>query len=33
MTVPATEETRYARNGEVRIAFEDLGGAGASRSC
>ena len=28
MTVPATEETRYARNGEVRIAFEDLGGAG-----
>jgi pimeloyl-ACP methyl ester carboxylesterase len=28
MAVPATEETRYARNGEVRIAFEDLGGAG-----
>jgi pimeloyl-ACP methyl ester carboxylesterase len=28
MTVPSTEETRYARNGEVRIAFEDLGGAG-----
>jgi pimeloyl-ACP methyl ester carboxylesterase len=25
---PATEETRYARNGEVRIAFTDLGGAG-----
>ena len=24
----ATEETRYARNGEVRIASEDLGGAG-----
>ena len=28
MAVPATEETRYARNGEVRIAFTDLGGAG-----
>ena len=28
MAVPATEETRYARNGEVQIAFEDLGGAG-----
>ena len=28
MAVPALGETRYARNGEVRIAFEDLGGAG-----
>ena len=28
MADPATGETRYARNGEVRIAFEDLGGAG-----
>jgi pimeloyl-ACP methyl ester carboxylesterase len=28
MAVPVTGETRYARNGEVRIAFEDLGGAG-----
>ena len=28
MAVPASGETRYARNGEVRIAFEDLGGAG-----
>ena len=28
MSAPATEETRYARNGEVRIAFTDLGGAG-----
>jgi pimeloyl-ACP methyl ester carboxylesterase len=28
MAVPATEETRYARNGEVRIAFTDLGRAG-----
>jgi len=28
MAVPACGETRYARNGEVRIAFEDLGGAG-----
>src|SRR6266496_3447311 len=27
MAAPATKETRYARNGEVRIAFEDLGGA------
>ena len=33
MAIPAAEETRYARNGEVRIAFTDLGGAGASRSC
>jgi hypothetical protein len=33
MAVPALGETRYARNGEVRIAFTDLGGAGASRSC
>jgi pimeloyl-ACP methyl ester carboxylesterase len=28
MAVPAGGETRYARNGEVRIAFTDLGGAG-----
>ena len=28
MAIPATEETRYARNGEVRIGFTDLGGAG-----
>jgi pimeloyl-ACP methyl ester carboxylesterase len=28
MAVPATEGTRYARNGEVRIGFTDLGGAG-----
>lgn len=28
MAVPAAGETRYARNGEVRIAFEELGGAG-----
>ncbi len=28
MAVPAAEETRYACNGEVRIAFTDLGGAG-----
>jgi hypothetical protein len=28
MAVPETGETRYARNGEVRIAFTDLGGAG-----
>ena len=28
MAVPAAEKTRYARNGEVRIAFTDLGGAG-----
>jgi hypothetical protein len=28
MAVPATGETRYARNGEVWIAFTDLGGAG-----
>jgi pimeloyl-ACP methyl ester carboxylesterase len=28
MAVPATGEPRYARNGEVRIAFTDLGGAG-----
>ena len=28
MAIPAAEETRYARNGEVRIGFTDLGGAG-----
>ena len=28
MVIPAAEETRYARHGEVRIAFTDLGGAG-----
>ena len=28
MTVPASGQPRYARNGEVRIGFEDLGGAG-----
>ena len=28
MAVPAAGETRYARNGEVRIAFTDLGGTG-----
>jgi pimeloyl-ACP methyl ester carboxylesterase len=28
MAGPQSEPTRYARNGDVRIAFEDLGGAG-----
>ena len=28
MTEPGSAPVRYARNGEVRIAFEDLGGAG-----
>jgi pimeloyl-ACP methyl ester carboxylesterase len=28
MTLPASGQVRYARNGDVRIAFEDLGGAG-----
>jgi pimeloyl-ACP methyl ester carboxylesterase len=28
MTSPDTEDTRYACNGDVRIAFEELGGAG-----
>jgi pimeloyl-ACP methyl ester carboxylesterase len=28
MTAPGTGSTRYARNGEVKIAFEDLGGTG-----
>jgi pimeloyl-ACP methyl ester carboxylesterase len=28
MAGPASEKTQYARNGDVRIAFEDLGGAG-----
>ena len=28
MVIPASEGVRYARNGDVRIAFEDLGGAG-----
>ena len=28
MAVPAPGATRYARNGEVRIGFTDLGGAG-----
>ena len=28
MTVPGSEQPRYAVNGQVRIAFEDLGGAG-----
>ena len=28
MVIPASGQVRYARNGDVRIAFEDLGGAG-----
>ena len=28
MAMPGTEQTRYARNGDTQIAFEDLGGAG-----
>jgi pimeloyl-ACP methyl ester carboxylesterase len=28
MAGPGSESTRYARNGDVRIAYEDLGGAG-----
>jgi pimeloyl-ACP methyl ester carboxylesterase len=28
MVIPASGQVRYARNGDVQIAFEDLGGAG-----
>src|ERR1700759_4030829 len=28
MVIPASGQVRYARNGDVRIAFADLGGAG-----
>lgn len=31
MTAPGTGEVRYARNGAVRIAFSELGGAGGDR--
>jgi hypothetical protein len=30
MAIPSSRLPHYARNGEVRIAFEDLGGAGAT---
>ncbi len=33
MAIPDSGSARYARNGEVQIAFEDLGGAGGDPSC
>jgi hypothetical protein len=31
--VPGPGATRYARNGDVSIAYEDLGGPGATGCC